>query len=151
MLGSSLVGFARSFGGKRTSHLLAAAAASAAACALVSVAGSFAAAMAALVLMTFFQGLFTPVRQAFLNDLIPSPQRATVLSFDSLMGDGGAIVGQTGLGWLSRGFGLGSGYLAGSVLLAAALPFIYVLKRLKEPADGAGSEASRSPSVEAGE
>ena len=31
----------------------------------------------------------SPVRQAYLNELIPSEQRATVLSFDSLMGSGG--------------------------------------------------------------
>jgi len=32
-----------------------------------------------------------PVRQAFVNGLIPSEQRATVLSFDSLMGSAGGV------------------------------------------------------------
>jgi hypothetical protein len=33
-----------------------------------------------------------PLRQAFINGLIPSEQRATVLSFDSLMGSAGGVV-----------------------------------------------------------
>ena len=40
----------------------------------------------------------TPVRQAYLNDMIPSKQRATVLSFDSLMGSAGGVVIQPVLG-----------------------------------------------------
>ena len=35
-----------------------------------------------------------PVRQAYLNDMIASKQRATVLSFDSLMGSSGGVVVQ---------------------------------------------------------
>ncbi len=145
MAGNSLVGFARRLGGKRTSLLMAAAAISAAACLALSLAGSFVAAFAAIVIMTLFQGLFAPVRQAFINGLIPSAQRATVLSFDSLLGDGGAIVGQTGLGWLSRGLGLGAGYAGGSILLAGALPFLLLLRRLGSPAD---AEEGGSPKGE---
>ena len=43
----------------------------------------------ALVLLTVWAMVFAaemPIRQAYLNDMIPSRQRATVLSFDSLMG-----------------------------------------------------------------
>ena len=39
-----------------------------------------------------------PIRQAYLNDMIPSKQRATVLSFDSLMGSSGGVVIQPALG-----------------------------------------------------
>ena len=39
-----------------------------------------------------------PVHRAYLNDMIPSKQRATVLSFDSLMGSGGGVVFQPVLG-----------------------------------------------------
>ena len=39
-----------------------------------------------------------PIRQAYLNDMIPSQQRATVLSFDSLMGSSGGVVIQPVLG-----------------------------------------------------
>ncbi|PTT60375.1 MFS transporter, partial [Arthrobacter sp. HMWF013] len=47
----------------------------------------------------------TPVRQAYLNDMIPSKQRATVLSFDSLMGSSGGIVVQPLLGRTADAYG----------------------------------------------
>ena len=40
----------------------------------------------------------SPLRQAFINGLIPSEQRATVLSFDTLMGSAGGVVAQPALG-----------------------------------------------------
>ena len=39
-----------------------------------------------------------PVHRAYLNDMIPSKQRATVLSFDSLLGSAGGVVFQPILG-----------------------------------------------------
>src|SRR4029079_8562307 len=49
----------------------------------------------ALVLLATWAMLFaftSPLRQPFINGIIPSEQRATVLSFDSFMGSiGGAI------------------------------------------------------------
>ncbi len=56
-----------------------------------------------------------PVHRAYLNDMIPSKQRATVLSFDSLLGSAGGAVFQPILG---RSADLG-GY-AGSMLWSGA-------------------------------
>ncbi len=39
-----------------------------------------------------------PVRQAYLNGMIPSKQRATVLSFDSLLSSSGGVVVQPVMG-----------------------------------------------------
>src|SRR5918993_250754 len=39
-----------------------------------------------------------PIRQAYINGIIPSEQRATVLSFDSLMGSAGGVIAQPALG-----------------------------------------------------
>ena len=39
-----------------------------------------------------------PICQAYLNDLIPSRQRATILSFDSPMGSSGGVWAQLGSG-----------------------------------------------------
>ncbi len=47
-------------------------------------------------------GILRPVRQAYINENIPSAQRATVLSFDSFFGDIGAVVGQVGLGYAAQ-------------------------------------------------
>ena len=40
----------------------------------------------------------TPIRQTYLNGLIPSHQRATILSFDSMMTSGGGVWAQPVLG-----------------------------------------------------
>jgi MFS family permease len=61
-------------------------------------------------------GILTPIRQAFLNDHIPSAQRATVLSFDSFFGDIGAVVGQMGLGYAARALSLAAAYAIGGAL-----------------------------------
>ena len=44
-----------------------------------------------LVLWGFVFAVAAPVRQAYLNDMIPSKQRATVPSFDSLFGSLGGV------------------------------------------------------------
>jgi len=67
-------------------------------------------------------GVQGPIRQAFLNRQIPSAQRATVLSLDALFGDGGASVGQLGLGWLSRAASIPLAWTVSGLLLLAAPP-----------------------------
>ena len=48
-------------------------------------------AIALLVLWGLMFAAVSPVRQAYVNGLIPSQERATVLSFDSLLGSSGAV------------------------------------------------------------
>jgi|GEM_PF-120400 len=67
-------------------------------------------------------GVALPVRQAFINEHIPSAQRATVLSFDSFFADGGGALGQPALGWIAREVSLPVAYLVGSVGLAFGVP-----------------------------
>jgi len=50
------------------------------------------------------------VRQAYVNALIPSEQRATVLSFDSLMGSSGGVAFQPVLGRVADGWGYPTSY-----------------------------------------
>lgn len=69
-------------------------------------------------------GLTAPIRQGFINDHIPSAQRATVLSLDALLADAGGTVGQPGLGWISGRFSIPVGWLIGGVFLGA-VPFFY--------------------------
>lgn len=46
-------------------------------------------------------GLLEPVRQGYLHKSISSSERATLVSFDALMGSLGSIGWQVGLGYLS--------------------------------------------------
>jgi MFS family permease len=77
----------------------------------------------------------TPVRQAYLNDMIGSKQRATVLSFASLMGSSGGVVVQPVLGRSADVFGYPASLALGGVVQLLAAPFILLSRRRRSPAD----------------
>jgi MFS family permease len=77
----------------------------------------------------------SPVRQAYLNGMIPSKQRATVLSFDSLVGDVGSSGAQPALGKAADVYSYGTSLLFGGVLQLFALPLMYASRRQHHPAD----------------
>jgi MFS family permease len=70
-----------------------------------------------------------PVRQAYLNSLIPSHQRATILSFDSFMGSGGGIVSQPLLGKAADVWGYANSYLLTAAFQVMAIPFALLARR----------------------
>ena len=76
-----------------------------------------------------------PIRQAYLNGLIPSKQRATILSFDSLMDSTGGVWAQPALGRAADVWGYGSSYLIGAGISVMALPFLALSRRQNAPAD----------------
>jgi len=78
-----------------------------------------------------------PVHRAYLNDMIPSKQRATVLSFDSLMGSGGGVVFQPILGRVADVGGYGASLMWSGVITAIAVPFILLSRAQHAPADTA--------------
>jgi MFS family permease len=83
---------------RRTGMLLVMTGLGAAAVLLIGVIPSFWAVLALIVLWGLASAAAVPARQAYLNGLIPSEQRATILSFDSLMGSAGGVVAQPALG-----------------------------------------------------
>jgi MFS family permease len=76
-----------------------------------------------------------PIRQAYLNGLIPSRQRATILSFDSLMGSSGGVWTQPALGRAADAWGYAPTYLVSAGISALALPFLALSRRQNAPAD----------------
>ena len=76
-----------------------------------------------------------PLRQAYLNGIIPSEQRATVLSFDNLMGSAGGVVFQPILGRVADVNGYGASYVVSGAIQALALPFIFLARREKAVSD----------------
>ncbi len=135
IVGNSLVAWLTRFCGRRTTLLIWAAAVQAAAVVGVGLAGSFWLAVALLLVGTAAMGVMGPVKQAYLHQVIPSEQRATVVSFDSMVGSGGGVLGQGGLGYLSRAVSIPAGYVTGGVALVLVLPALRLLRRLAEPAD----------------
>lgn len=91
-----------------------------------------------------------PIRRAYLNGLIPSKQRATVLSFESLMGNVGGIGIQPALGRVADLSGYPFSLVVGGVISAVAVPFIALSRKQKAAADTATTEeepvAEPSPS-----
>ena len=85
-----------------------------------------------------FFGVMQPITQAYLNEHIPSAQRATVLSFASFFSEAGGMAGQPALGWLARMTSIPVGYLAGAVFMGVAAP-LYRMSGRAEDALGAGA------------
>ena len=101
----------------------------------IGLTSSFAVAIVLLVLWALAFAAGVPMRQAYLNGLIPSEQRATVLSFDSLMGSAGGVVAQPALGRVADVGGYGASYVVSAAVTAAAVPFVYLARREKATSD----------------
>lgn len=101
----------------------------------VGLADSFGLAVSLYLLATLTLDIYTPVKQAYLHKLIPSEQRATVISFDSMIGSGGGVIGQTGLGYIAQQQNIASGFVVGGLATLLAFPFLFMLRRLGDPAD----------------
>jgi len=92
----------------------------------------------AIVLLAVWALIFAiqmPIRQAFINGAIRSEQRATVLSFDSLMSSAGGVVFQPILGRTADIYGYPASYMVAGVIRAIALPFVYLARRENSPSD----------------
>jgi sugar phosphate permease len=88
-----------------------------------------------LTLTALVSAVSGPMQQAYMNGCIPSEQRATVLSFASLMGSAGGVVAQPALGRVADVYSLGTGYIVAGALYAIRLPFVVAVRRMKLDAD----------------
>jgi MFS family permease len=139
-LSAAIVGGAQMAGGllvsrlshlvpRRTTLLLAAVVASSVTLLLIGLVPSFTVAVALLVVWGLLFATVMPVRHAYLNELIPSEQRATGLSLDSLMGSGGGVVAQPLLGKAADLWGYPASYVCGAAIQLMASPFIWLVRR----------------------
>jgi len=83
---------------QRTTIVIGASLTSVVALVVLGVSSLFWLAIVFLVVWGFVVAVAEPVRQGYLNDMIPLKQRATVLSFDSLFGSLGGVFIQPALG-----------------------------------------------------
>ena len=89
----------------------------------------FAVALVLLAGSSFVFAIARPMRSAYMNGVIPSEQRATVLSFDSLMGSAGGVVAQPALGRVADVSGYAASYLVSAGIQVLALPFVLLARR----------------------
>ena len=120
---------------RRTTILIAGAGLGGAALALIGLIPSFWAAIALLVLWGLVFAAVMPVRQAYLNALIESRERATVLSFDSLLSSSGAVVAQPLLGRAADVWGYPLSYVCTAGIQVLSIPFLWLARREGMEAD----------------
>lgn len=94
---------------------------------------------AAIAILVWFAwslmfGLLGPVRSGYINEYIPSAQRATVLSLDSLFGDAGGSVGQPILGWIATLTNLPVSWAISAFAFAAGAPLYLISRRASRDA-----------------
>jgi MFS family permease len=132
--GNALVEFFARLCGRRTSLLIWAAVVAVAAAAGVGLVESFWPAVALLLIATGAAGVGTPAQRAYLHQVVPSSERATVVSSVSLASSAGGIGGQLGLGWIARAQSVAAGYVVGRLAMLLAVPPL-LLRRMRERAD----------------
>jgi MFS family permease len=135
IVGGLAVPLVRRLVSRRTHALIAAAVISLISLALLGLTSDFWFALMLLVAWGLAFSASMPMRQAYLNPLIPSEQRATVLSFDSLMGSAGGVVAQPALGRVADVSGYGASYVASAMVAALGLPFLILARRERASSD----------------
>jgi MFS family permease len=136
---------------KRTTSLILGALLNAAILGALGLTHAFWLALALLVAWALVFAAEMPIRQAYLNDMIPSRQRATVLSFESSMGSVGGVVIQPALGKVADTYSYGASLVIGGAIQLIGAPFMYLSRREHAAADIATiAAAPPAPAVEAG-
>jgi MFS family permease len=130
--------------GRRTSALIATAALSTLTLLLIGLIESFWVVLALIVVWGLLFAATMPIHQAYLNGMIPSEQRATIISFDSLMNSTGGVWSQPVLGRAADAWGYAPSYLLGAGISALALPFLALSRRERATADFVTGDPSLS-------
>jgi len=144
IVGGLMVSRVRRFFRRRTDALILGGVLNVVMLALIGVTRSFWLALALLTGWALIFAITGPMRQAFMNGLIPSEQRATVLSFDSLMGSAGGVVTQPALGRAADLYGYATSFVIASVIEALAIPFGFLARREKAVSDPIVDEPGRA-------
>ena len=129
---------------RRTSALIATAGLSVITLGLIGIVENFWAVIGLTAVWGLLFAAARPIRQAYINGLIPSRQRATILSFDSLMASSGGVWTQPVLGRAADVWGYAPSYLMSAGISALALPFLVRSRRQNAPADALGTPTNEA-------
>jgi MFS family permease len=102
-------------------------------------------ALALLSVWALIYAATMPIREAYLNGLIPSGERATVLSFDNLLSSSGGVVFQPALGKAADAWGYPISYVAAAGVEILALPLILLARRAKGRSDRIRAKTAKPP------
>jgi MFS family permease len=137
----ALIGLSR----KRTTLLLGTAFVFSLASVGVGWATSFPVALGFLLVASMAMGVQAPVRQTFVHGMVPSEQRATVVSFDSLISGVGSVAGQAGLGVYAERRSYSAAYVIGGAIALVSVPIVWAARRLHPPTDSLRGEVPPEP------
>ena len=135
IVGGFLVPYAGRVFAKRTSFLIFGTALGVIALALIGLLGNFYLVVAIFSLWSVFWAANIPIRQSYINQLLPSEQRATILSCDNMLASAGGVVAQPILGKTADVYGYPMSYIGSAIFQFLALPFIILAKREKADSD----------------
>lgn len=80
-------------------------------------------------------GAMAPVKQGYLNAHIPSAQRATIISLDSMFADLGGVGGQSGWGYLAKVRSIGEAWIYSGATLLIGVPLYWLARRNDDSLD----------------
>jgi predicted MFS family arabinose efflux permease len=120
---------------RRTSALILTAGVGVLSLALIGVVDSFWPVLGLIVVWGLLFAATVPIRQSYLNGLIPSRQRATILSFDSMMSSTGGVWAQPVLGRAADVWGYAPSYLLSAGISVLAIPCLALSRRENALAD----------------
>jgi MFS family permease len=103
--------------------------------AFIGIVDNFYAVIALVVVWALLSAAAVPIRQTYLNGLIPSQERASILSFDSMMASLGGVGVQPALGRAADVWGYGPSYLIGAAISALSIPFVALSRKENAAAD----------------
>jgi MFS family permease len=134
---------------RRTSALIATATLGVVVLGLMGILQNFWVVIGLVVIWSLIFAASMPIRQTYMNGMIPSRQRATILSFDSMMGSAGGVWAQPLLGRVADVWGYGPSYVVGAAISAIAVPALVLSRRQNAPADTVQTVAAENGSGEA--
>jgi len=133
--GGLLAGRIASLFAKRTTALALMTAASTVLMVLLYFSHTFLMALSVVFVWGLVFAAVMPIRQSYLNGMIPSKQRATVLSFDSVVSNLGGMVIQPGLAKIADISSYGASFLVGGIFQLLALPMLLRSRSFGHKAD----------------
>jgi MFS family permease len=129
---------------RRTSALVAAMSVSSVMLMLIGLMPRFWVVIVLLMVWALLWATAMPLRQAYLNGLIESEQRATVLSFDSMLGSSGGVVIQPALGRAADVWSYPASYACGAAVQALAIPLLWLARRERAASDAFDTKVERT-------
>jgi MFS family permease len=127
--GNALVGPLSRVVRTRTGLLMVSAGAQAVLAVACGVLGNFYVVVLLYLLYGVAIGVAMPVKQAYLNAHIPSAQRATIISLDSMFASSGGVVGQSVWGWVARMRSIGTAWALSGATLLLEIPLYWIARK----------------------